>query len=57
MIFHNARLNYEQSALIVIKVDENFRDLFLKWWSCVISNKRGHVSALLGPHQHALVSM
>ncbi len=29
----------------------------MKWWSCVLSNKRGRVSALLGPHQHALVSM
>ncbi len=29
----------------------------MKWWSCVVSNKRGRVSALLGPHQHALVSM
>ncbi len=28
-----------------------------KWWSCVVSNKRGRVSALLGPHQHALVRM
>ncbi len=26
----------------------------IKWWSCVTSNKRGRVSALLGPHQHAL---
>ncbi len=26
-----------------------FFQLILKWWSCVVSNKRGRVSALLGP--------
>ncbi len=30
---------------------------FMKWWCCVVSNKCGRVSALLGPHQHALGSM
>ncbi len=31
--------------------------IILKWWSCVKSNKRGRVSALLGHHQHALARM
>ncbi len=31
--------------------------IYMKWWSYVISNERGRVSALLGPRQHALVSM
>ncbi len=34
-----------------------YKLIFNKWWSCVVSNKRGRVSALLGPHQHALVRM
>ncbi len=29
----------------------------ITWWSCVIPNKRGRVSALLEPHQHALARM
>ncbi len=29
----------------------------IKWLSCVKPYKLGHVSALLGPHQHALVRM
>ncbi len=29
----------------------------MKWWCCVKPNKRGRVSALLGPLQHALVRM
>ncbi len=37
--------------------DRYFIRTHVKCWSCVISNKRGRVSALLGPHQHALASM
>ncbi len=29
----------------------------LKWWSCKTPNKRGRVSALLEPLQHALARM
>ncbi len=37
--------------------DTYYISAHVQWWSCVISNKRGRVSALLGPHQNALVSM
>ncbi len=32
----------------------NYAIPITKWWCCVKPNKRGPVSALLGPHQHAL---
>ncbi len=39
------------SRLVVAERLPNYQ---LKWVSCVPPNKRGRVSALLGPHQHAL---
>ncbi len=44
----------QMSRLVAAERLPNYQ---MKWWSCVVSNKRERVSALLGPHQHALVSM
>ncbi len=31
-----------------------YQIILIKWWCCAKPNKRGRVSALLEPHQHAL---
>ncbi len=51
--------NSNEFGVDVVKVGDPgaYIGLTLHWWSCVISNKRGRVSALLGPRQHALIRM
>ncbi len=53
----NLRHGYSFMQMSRLVAAERLRNYQIKWWSCVISNKRGRVSALLGPHRRALVRM